>query len=229
VQSRELTNYTYELTPLNREHLAWFVAEVAGIPPLIAREYMSELEDDLEFAAHVEATTLAHERRGLADSTTQLHKRLGWYALVRARRPAHVVETGTDKGLGSIALAAALLRNGGGRLTTFDVNPDSGYLISGTYADVVTHVVGDSLKGLRELDGPIDFFLHDSLHTVEHEWGELEAVAPILAPDALILSDNAHVSDVLPRWAESTGRRFSYFQERPKDHWYPGAGIGVAR
>lgn len=124
---------------------------------------------------------------------------------------------------------AALLRNGTGRLTTFDVNPDSGYLISGKYADVVTRILGDSLKGLRDLDGPVEFFLHDSLHAVEHEWGELEAVAPILAPDALVLSDNAHVSDVLPRWAESTGRRFSYFQERPKDHWYPGGGIGVAR
>ena len=28
--------------------------------------------------------------------------------------------------------------------------------------------------------------------------------------------------------AEKSGRKFLYFQERPKDHWYPGAGIGAA-
>ena len=229
MRSREYTNFTYELTPLNREHLAWFVADVAGITTDQAREFMAELDDDADFASHVATTTAAHERRGLADTTVHLHKRLGWYALVRALRPEHIVETGTDKGLGSIALAAGLLRNGRGRLTTFDVNPDSGYLISGRYADVVTRVVGDSLAGVRSLDGPVDYFLHDSLHTWEHEWGEFEAVAPKLSSGAVVLSDNAHVSDALPRWAEATGRKFSYFQERPLDHWYPGAGIGIAR
>ena len=30
--SRENTNYTYDLTPRNREHLAWFVARLVDIP-----------------------------------------------------------------------------------------------------------------------------------------------------------------------------------------------------
>ena len=49
-----------------------------------------------------------------------------------------------------------------------------------------------------------------------------------LEPGAVVLSDNSHATDVLSRWSEAGGRRFLYFAERPKDHWYAGAGIGVS-
>ena len=39
---------------------------------------------------------------------------------------------------------------------------------------------------------------------------------------------NAHCSDELFKFAGRSGRRFLYFQERPKNHWYDGGGIGVA-
>lgn len=228
-RSREHTNYTYELTGLNREHLAWWVANIADISVAEARGYMAEIEGDRDLAAHVLAATAASDRRRLADPEVRLHKRIGWYALVRALRPEHVVESGTDKGLGAIVLAAALLRNGSGRLTTLDINPAAGYLIGGPYSAVTDLRVGDSLVHLRGLEGPVDFFLHDSLHTREHELGEYEAVAVRLSDGAVVISDNAHVTDALPSWAESTGRRFHYFAEKPRRHWYPGAGIGLAR
>lgn len=148
--------------------------------------------------------------------------------LTRALQPDHIVETGTDKGLGSCVFAAALLRNGHGRLTTVDVNPDSGYLITGRYAGVVDRVMGDSIDVLRSGETPVDLFLHDSLHTFQHESGELAAVAPRLSPDALVLSDNAHESDALLVWAERSGRRFTFFREEPSGHWWPGDGIGAA-
>ncbi len=44
-----------------------------------------------------------------------------------------------------------------------------------------------------------------------------------------MLSDNSHASPSLPDWADRTGRRFVFFDERPAGHWYSGAGIGVAR
>jgi hypothetical protein len=31
----------------------------------------------------------------------------------------------------------------------------------------------------------------------------------------------------LAEFSERSGRRFVFFSERPKDHWYPGAGIGI--
>lgn len=229
VRSREHTNYTYDLTSLNREHLAWWVAAAAGIPVGEARSYMREVEQDNDLTTHVLAATQASDRRRLADRHVRLHKRIGWYALVRALRPAHVIETGTDKGLGSVVLAAALIRNGEGRLTTLDVNSDAGYLISGIYATVTDLRIGDSLTALARSETPVDLFLHDSLHTREHELAEYEAVAPRLAQRAVVVSDNAHATDALPAWAEKTGRQFSYFQERPERHWYPGGGIGLAQ
>lgn len=227
VNSREHTNYTFNLTPLNREHLAWFIANVTGLSVAEMRGYFREIEEDERLRNVVEIATVRSARRRLADPVPKWHKRLGWYALVRSMKPDHVVETGTDKGLGSLVFAAALLRNESGRLTTIDTNPESGYLIHGEYADVIDRRIGSSIDVINELSN-VEMFLHDSLHTFEYETAEFECIAPRLTPRAVILSDNSDVTAALPNWAEKTGRRFAYFHERPADHWFPGGGIGVA-
>ena len=112
-------------------------------------------------------------------------------------------------------------------MTTIDINPAAGSLITEPYASVIDLRIGDSLPILAGL-GTVDFFLHDSDHSSEHEARELAAVSGRLSAQALVLSDNAHVTGELPRWAEQHGRRFSLFVERPTNHWYPGGGIGVA-
>ena len=109
--SREHHNYTYDLTRLSREHLAWFVSVTCDIPVKQARAYFDELESDEELRRHIEQTTANAARRGLADRQVRYARRIGWYAIVRAKRPGHIVETGVDKGLGSVVLASALLRN----------------------------------------------------------------------------------------------------------------------
>lgn len=228
VASREHTNFTYDLTDLNRIHLAWFVAAGTDLPVAQVRGYLDELEHDHDLRDHIRRSTLASGRAGLADAQVRYGRRAGWYALVRALRPEHVVETGTDKGLGSCVLAAALLRNGAGRLTTVDVNPEAGYLLGGPYREVTRLRTGDSVRTLSELAEPVDFFLHDSDHSAEHEAAELAAVEPLLSERATVLSDNARVTDELASWAETRGHRFLFFDERPADHWYPGSGIGLA-
>ena len=225
--SREHTNFTYDLTPLNQLQLAWFVAGLTGRPVADAQDAMDEIARDEAFAAHVRAAVDASPRRRTMDRSVRLGRRLGWYALVRLLEPQHVVETGTDKGLGTCVLAAAVLRNGSGRVTTIDVNPESGALIGGRYAGVVDRLVGDSVAALGDLDD-VAMFIHDSDHSAAHEQAELVAVAPRLTPGALVLSDNSHVTDVLARWAEKNDRLFSFFAETPADHWFPGAGIGAA-
>jgi hypothetical protein len=45
----------------------------------------------------------------------------------------------------------------------------------------------------------------------------------------IILSDNAHSSPVLEQVAARHGRQYSLFVERPRAHFYEGAGIGMAR
>ena len=226
--SREHTNFTYNLTSLNEAYLAWYVATVTGAPVGEVRGYLTELAEDTSLRAHLAATTQAGSRRGLADTEVRYGRRAGWYALVRACRPERVVETGTDKGLGACVLAAALLRNGVGRLTTVDVNAEAGYLVAGPYAEVTDLVIGDSLAVLASMAEPIDLFLHDSDHSAAHEAAELAAVTPNLSEHAMVLSDNGEVTDELMRWAEATGRQFLWFDERPDRHWWPGGGIATA-
>jgi predicted O-methyltransferase YrrM len=231
--SREHHNYTYDLTALSREHLAWFVSVVCDVPVIRIRGYVAELDGDDALRGHIERTTAASARRGLADRRVRYARRAGWYAIVRATRPAHVVETGVDKGLGTCVLAAALLRNAAegapGRVTSLDINPEAGYLARAQpWADVVDLVIGDSIASIEALDRPVDLFLHDSDHSSAHERREFTAVEPKLAPGALLLTDNVTVTNVLGRHAEATGRRFLAYRETPDRHWFPGDGIGIA-
>lgn len=229
VHSHEHTNLTYDLTERNVDQLAWFISEVADTPVQQIRAYLSEIQGDQELRDHVRTTTQSSSRRGLADLHARFGRRMGWYALVRALQPELVVETGTDKGLGSCVIAAALLRNGKGRLLTLDVNPESGFLIAGKYAEVVDHRIGDSIAQLVDLQLPVDVFLHDSDHSAAHESKEFDAVASHLTPASVALSDNSHVTAVLSDWAQERGWQFSFFAEEPADHWYTGDGIGAAR
>ncbi|MGZ3720443.1 MAG: class I SAM-dependent methyltransferase, partial [Bdellovibrionota bacterium] len=87
---------------------------------------------------------------------------------------------------------------------------------------------GDSIESLKKLEAQIDFFINDSDHSAEYETREYETVEPKLSPGALLISDNAHCNDKLVNYARQTSRHFLFFREQPKDHWYPGAGIGAA-
>jgi predicted O-methyltransferase YrrM len=233
IASREHHNYTYELTKLSRSHLAWFVSVVCELPVKQVREYLAEIESDDALRQHISAASAGAARRGLADKQVRYARRIGWYAIVRARRPAHIVETGVDKGLGSCVLAAALLRNTAeghpGRVSSIDINPEAGYLArTAPWSEVIDLVIGDSVESIGALDRPVDLFLHDSDHSRAYERREFDAVEPKLAPGAMLLTDNVTHTNVLAAHAERTGRRFLAFRETPANHWYPGDGIGVA-
>ncbi|GAA2701018.1 class I SAM-dependent methyltransferase [Micromonospora olivasterospora] len=183
-------------------------------------------------AGHLPVTSREHHNYTYELTRLSRHH-LAWYAIVRATRPAHVVETGVDKGLGTCVVAAALLRNAAegrpGRVTSLDINPEAGYLArSAPWSAVVDLVVGDSIASSAALDRPVDLFLHDSDHNREHERREFEAAEAKLAPGALLLTDNVTHTNVLAEHAERTGRRFLAYRETPARHWYPGDGIGVA-
>jgi len=168
----------------------------------------------------------------LADREVKYGRRVAWYALVRALRPELTVETGIDKGLGSCVMAAALLRNAEegheGRHIALDINPEAGYLISGRYGEVVEVVYGDSLASIPRIPSGVDMFIHETMHTAEHEAEEFRLVEPKLRPSALLITDNAKKTDALLEHAEATGREFLFFREAPVDHWFPGDGLGAA-
>ena len=96
------------------------------------------------------------------------------------------------------------------------------------YAKFGKVLYGDSIDTLSKLPVTIDLVINDSDHSPDYELREYETVAPKLSAAALVLSDNAHCCDRLLRFARATGRQFVFWQEKPRDHWYPGGGLGAA-
>jgi hypothetical protein len=231
-QSRETTNFTYDLQPLNLRYLAAFLTHVTGQSYERCNACLGELLGDRELAEHLAGVTAASPRRDISDSTARYGRRVGWYALVRLMHPKVVVETGVDKGLGSCVLCAALRRNAAeghpGRYYGTDISPTAGWLLRPPYSEFGRILVGDSIASLTQLNETIDLFINDSDHSAEYEGREYQTIAPKLGAHGVILGDNSHCSEELLEFARATGRRFLFFQEKPQDHWYPGAGIGAA-
>jgi hypothetical protein len=226
----ENSNFYYQLTELNRDHLAHLVVNVTGrsYDEIIA--FFGELDADETLRAHLQ-TALSRSGYG-RDIQIEYGRRLGWYAFVRASRPKIVIETGVDHGVGSCVLSSALLRNAAegfpGRYYGTDLNQEAGQLYTGVYATVGQILYGDSIASLKAFDQPIDLFINDSDHSTSYEYDEYQTIKGSLAPHALILGDNSHASDSLSRFSRESGRHFVFFSEKPKDHWYPGAGIGIS-
>lgn len=226
----ETSNFYYDLSTLNKAHLAHFVAEVAGCTPDDAKRWIAEIESDTDLIDHI--------RSGLVSAYPDFEiqpyfsRRLGWYAIARALKPKIIVETGVDHGVGACVLCAALLRNQAegyeGRYFGLDIRPDAGQLLTEPYSRVGQMLVGDSIETLSTFDKPIDLFINDSDHSSDFEAREYQIAMRHFSETSVILSDNAHVTDRLELFATETGRRFSYFHEKPVGHWYPGAGIGAA-
>jgi hypothetical protein len=231
-RSREFTNFTYDLSDLNKRYLISTIASIVGKSFEEIANYVAELENDRALHTHIQTITKSSEDRFFADIDVFYGRRLGWYAFARAVKPKIVVETGVDKGLGSCILASALIKNAqegySGRYYGTDINPLAGYLLRGIYSNYGEILYGDSIESLMRLNEPIDLFINDSDHSAAYEEREYQTIMGKLAPGAIVLSDNAHCTDRLLGFALDTGRKFIFFQEKPLKHWYPGAGIGIA-
>lgn len=123
------------------------------------------------------------------------------YALVRATRPATVVEFGMSFGISAIHLAAAVRDNGDGRVVTTELSETKIAAARSTFAetgldDVITILEGDALCTLADLDGKVDFVLLDG-------WKDLylpviELLEPRLSAGALVVADNTSAADTQP-------------------------------
>ena len=119
-------------------------------------------------------------------------------------------------------------RGGGGEYYGTDINPNAGQLLVEPLARFGKILYGDSLESLSELDVEIDLFINDSDHSVDYEMAEYQLIRDKLSDRAVILGDNSHATDKLSRFSEEFGRNFVFFSENPKNHWYPGGGIGIS-
>jgi hypothetical protein len=228
----ETHNFTYDLTERNLRYLVEMIAVATGRAPNLIEQYILEAINDRELREYFDQAMLASGSRPRRDILSPFGRRLGWYAIVRVTRPRVVVETGVERGHGALLLSAALLRNtiegAPGHYFGTDINPQAGWLLSGKYAAVGQILYGDSITSLKALEETVDLFINDSDHSADYEAEEYAIMAPKLSPHAIILSDNAHVTDRLAVFSRRDGRHFLMFSEEPKDHWYPGAGIGIS-
>jgi cephalosporin hydroxylase len=231
-ESRETSNFTYDLTQRNENHLAQFLAVALERPAEEIAKYIRELGEDQALKDTVVRKVKLLGRQGGYDPVARFGRRVGWYAIVRAMKPKLVVETGVEKGLGAMVLCAALLRNAQegfqGRYLGTDIDPGAGGLFCEPYSAMGKICYGDSIESLSALDATIDVFINDSDHSAEYEGREYRVVAPKLTGRAIIVGDNAHVTDELIKFSREVGRQFLFFREEPANHWYLGAGIGLS-
>jgi hypothetical protein len=226
---RELSNFTYEIA--NESELLEFVATATGLGLDVVEGLAEELHDDNVLAQHLEERLRSRSDR---ESRAHFGRRIGWYCIARALKPALIVETGTRDGLGSTVLARALLCNqregAEGRLLSVDIDPRSGWLIPESLRPLCDLRTGDSKKVLpRVLEGcEVGMMIHDSHHTYEYERFEFDVALQHRANKIALLSDNAHATSALSDLARELGVNYELFIERPEAHFYPGGGIGLA-
>lgn len=123
------------------------------------------------------------------------------YSLVRATRPATIVEFGMSFGISALHLASALRDNGTGRLITTEISTTKIAAAKKTFADtglddLITVLDGDALSTLADLDGPVNFVLLDG-------WKELylpvlKLLEPRLPSGTLVVADNTEMADAKP-------------------------------
>ncbi len=115
------------------------------------------------------------------------------YALIRAARPATVVEFGTSFGISTIHLAAAVRDNGAGRVVSTELNAAKAAQARANLAEAglsgwVTILEGDALETLSAVAAPVGFVLLDGWKNLYLP--VLRLLEPRLAAGALVLADD---------------------------------------
>ena len=118
------------------------------------------------------------------------------YSLCRAAGAKRVVEAGTSFGVSTLYLAAATRDNGGGLVTTCDIEPTKVEVARSHFrqADLSEYIevrLGDIRETLLDIDGPIDVLLLDIWAPIA---GAVVAlVSPRLRVGGLVIADNTEV------------------------------------
>jgi hypothetical protein len=225
----ENSNFYYDITELNKVHLAHMLCHILKTPYEQILDFFNELESDTNLRKHIE---IGLHNYGQDFIEIEFGRRLGWYAVVRAQKPKLVVETGVHQGVGACVLTAALLKNysegSPGFYLGTDISQNAGKLLTGKYKSMGKILFGDSIESLTKITDQIDVFINDSDHSSEYEAREYETVTRLLSGQSIMIGDNSHATTKLSEYSRKYGREFLFFSEKPKNHWYPGAGIGFS-
>lgn len=230
--SKEDTNYTYEITERSKLYLAHAIAVATDTNVALILEYFDEIEHNQGLKTIISQSARKSKFRHVSDDC-KFGRRIGWYAMARVLKPELIIETGIDKGLGSVVLCEAIRKNSSegfpGRYIGTDINPNAGFLLKDLdISEFATILYGDSIQSLEKINQTIGLFINDSDHSPNYESKEYHTIAKNLKEDSVIIGDNAHCTQALANFATVSGRQFIFVPEYPLNHWYPGAGLGIA-
>jgi predicted O-methyltransferase YrrM len=187
------------------------------VRPLLDRLFQAADQDDAHRVTILERHpdgAAAVSARDKADAYAELYIPVSpeggrlLYTMVRASRPATVVEFGTSFGISTIHLAAAVRDNAvvgdnpAGHVISTELNAAKvaqarANLAEAGLADLVTILEGDARETLAGLPGPVGFVLLDG-------WKDLylpvlRLLEPRLAPGALVVADDTiSMADEMP-------------------------------
>ena len=226
----EFSNYYYDLNESNRSDLASLISAITETPFKQVEALFDELENNENLRAHI-SNSWARDPM-MSDAKLGFGRRLGWYAFIRILKPKIVVETGVHHGVGSCVITSALIKNAEdgfiGQYFGTDIDKNAGKLLVQPYSKFGKVLYGDSIESLKQLTESVDIFINDSDHSGEYEKLEYETINTKLSKKALIIGDNSHTTNSLRIFSQATDRNFIFFKEIPREHWYPGAGIGIS-
>jgi hypothetical protein len=223
----EVDTFTYDLA--NEHELVNVTARALAVTPKRVAGLFDEARDDPVLDAG-----LARRVRWRFDYKRRVRfgRRYAWYAIARELKPAVIVETGIKDGLGSVLLLRALQRNAAegaaGRLISFDLYPDKGWIVPDELRERWQPIFAPTREALapavRGLE--VGMLVHDSdPASADFEYRTaLDHAAPRLA----LVAGTAHHSDALPALCEERGVPYHYFHDRPKRHVSPGSSTAIA-
>lgn len=224
----EVDNFTYEIA--NEDELADLLAKALGIDRERAAALVAEARSDRELTEE-----LSRRTRWRWDMKRRIHlgRRLGLYAIARELKPRLAIEAGIQDGLGSLVLLRALERNAEeghpGRLISFDILP-GGWLVPERLRPLWTTIFESTTSALEPaLNGlEVDMVVHDSGDDYDRELHEYATALDHAGPRlALVSGSGLQRARALPDVCAALGIEYHLFSERPKGHFYPGAGLAL--
>jgi predicted O-methyltransferase YrrM len=198
-------NPWYTMRSLANEVLATeerFLASISGSSVASIRGYLEEPFQDEKFYEHLRLSEQIFSEAKITSADFYAKKVVLQYALVRAVKPAVILETGVASGVSTAYFLLALKKNGRGALDSIELG-DTAYLPPGRPPGWVVPEwlrdnwkmhIGDSRKLLAPLAqklAPLDIFIHDSLHTYDHMTFEFEQAFPYLKAGGILIADDA--------------------------------------
>lgn len=193
-----------------------FLGRLTGARAAQIKGFLSEPFQDQGLYGHFR--DVEKQLEGTRDIGANLYAKrvLLQYAIVRASRPGRILETGIANGVSLAYLLLAMECNQKDSLHSIDVNDGSflplgkrvGWIVPEWLRHRWTVHLGDARELLPQLlaqVGPLDVFIHDSLHTYDHVKFEYEQPNPCLRPASILMAGDAGWNTVFLDFALAPG------------------------